>query len=108
MLEESDLNCSGVEVEAVREVGHRTEGWWWKGAWGGSPSPDYINFLTEADSNTVKCHYCSGNTLAPCDSFSVMNCTGNQTVCVTLNGTWSRSKAPPSQVNIEVHLHVCS
>ncbi|XP_019481776.1 PREDICTED: phospholipase A2 inhibitor and Ly6/PLAUR domain-containing protein [Hipposideros armiger] len=39
--------------------------------------------------NGMKCHYCSGDKLAPCDSTRVMNCTGHQTVCVTLNGTWS-------------------
>ncbi|XP_013364210.1 PREDICTED: uncharacterized protein LOC102018034 isoform X2 [Chinchilla lanigera] len=39
--------------------------------------------------NHVTCQYCSGNKSAPCDSLSVMNCTGNQTKCVTLNGTWS-------------------
>nr|XP_012616719.1 uncharacterized protein LOC105869470 isoform X2 [Microcebus murinus] len=44
----------------------------------------------KAQPNTVKCHYCSGNKSALCDSLSVMNCTGKQTACVTLNGTWSR------------------
>ncbi|ELW71071.1 hypothetical protein TREES_T100011498 [Tupaia chinensis] len=43
----------------------------------------------KAQPNAVKCHYCSGDKSAPCDSLSVMNCTGDQTVCVTLNGTWS-------------------
>ncbi|XP_066227939.1 uncharacterized protein [Saccopteryx leptura] len=43
----------------------------------------------EAQHNGMKCHYCSGNKSAPCDSLSVMNCTGYQTVCVTLKGTWS-------------------
>ncbi|XP_053462134.1 uncharacterized protein LOC128596584 [Nycticebus coucang] len=42
-----------------------------------------------AQPNTMKCHYCSGDKSAPCDSISVMNCTGKQTACVTLNGTWS-------------------
>ncbi|XP_076987724.1 uncharacterized protein LOC143659063 isoform X2 [Tamandua tetradactyla] len=42
----------------------------------------------EAEPNAVRCHYCSGDKLAPCDSLSVVNCTGNQTVCVTLIGTW--------------------
>ncbi|XP_021106609.1 uncharacterized protein LOC110347269 isoform X3 [Heterocephalus glaber] len=41
------------------------------------------------EANHVTCQYCSGNKSAPCDSLSVMNCTGNQTKCVTLNGTWS-------------------
>ncbi|XP_023046327.1 uncharacterized protein LOC111525246 isoform X3 [Piliocolobus tephrosceles] len=44
----------------------------------------------KAKPNTVKCHYCSGNMSASCDSLLVMNCTGKQTACVTLNGTWSR------------------
>ncbi|XP_023560364.1 uncharacterized protein LOC111813543 [Octodon degus] len=39
--------------------------------------------------NHVTCQYCSGNKSVPCDSLSVMKCTGNQTVCVTLSGTWS-------------------
>ncbi|XP_023599369.1 uncharacterized protein LOC102424454 [Myotis lucifugus] len=44
----------------------------------------------EAQPNGVKCHYCSGNKPAPCDSLSVMSCTGHQTACVTLKGTWNR------------------
>ncbi|XP_063108303.1 uncharacterized protein LOC106026442 isoform X2 [Cavia porcellus] len=43
----------------------------------------------EPEANHVTCQYCSGNKSAPCDSLSVMNCTGTQTKCVTLNGTWS-------------------
>lgn len=41
----------------------------------------------EAQPNGVKCRYCSGDKTAPCDSISVMNCTGNQTMCLTPNGT---------------------
>ncbi|KAM9631879.1 uncharacterized protein ACIGJ3_017179 [Trichechus inunguis] len=44
---------------------------------------------SEAQPNAVQCHYCSGDKSAPCDSLSVMNCTGNQTACVTISGTWS-------------------
>ncbi|XP_045058911.2 uncharacterized protein [Desmodus rotundus] len=42
----------------------------------------------EAPPNGVKCHYCSGKEPAPCNSLSVMDCTGDQNVCVTLKGTW--------------------
>ncbi|XP_053511690.1 uncharacterized protein LOC119054401 isoform X2 [Artibeus jamaicensis] len=42
----------------------------------------------EAQPNGVKCHYCSEKELALCDSLLVMNCTGYQNVCVTLEGTW--------------------
>ncbi|KAM5295859.1 uncharacterized protein AAES06_003027 [Glossophaga mutica] len=42
----------------------------------------------EAQPNGVKCHYCSGKDPTLCDSLSVMNCTGYQNVCVTLEGTW--------------------
>ncbi|XP_058136350.1 uncharacterized protein [Dasypus novemcinctus] len=45
--------------------------------------------VSPARPNEVKCPYCSGDKSALCDSLSVINCTGNQTVCVTLNGTWS-------------------
>lgn len=45
---------------------------------------------SKAQPNAVKCPYCSGGNSTSCDSLSIMNCTGNQTVCVTLNGTWSR------------------
>ncbi|XP_036202651.1 uncharacterized protein LOC118674701 [Myotis myotis] len=48
----------------------------------------------EVQPNGVKCHYCSGNRSAPCDSLSVMNCTGHQTACVTLKGTWDRGGPP--------------
>ncbi|XP_054553487.1 uncharacterized protein LOC119248653 [Talpa occidentalis] len=44
---------------------------------------------TEAQPNGVKCPYCSGNESAPCGSGLVLNCTGKQTVCAILNGTWS-------------------
>ncbi|KAM7058920.1 uncharacterized protein WM277_005831 [Molossus nigricans] len=44
----------------------------------------------KAQPNGVKCHYCSGDKSAPCDSLSVMNCTGFQTACVTLKGTWNK------------------
>ncbi|XP_027475170.1 uncharacterized protein LOC113936314 [Zalophus californianus] len=44
----------------------------------------------EAQLNGVKCHYCFGDKSALCDSRLVMNCTGDQTVCLTLNGTWNR------------------
>ncbi|XP_077603446.1 uncharacterized protein LOC144217666 [Crocuta crocuta] len=43
----------------------------------------------EAQHNGVKCPYCSGNTSASCDPLSVMNCNGDQTMCLTLNGTWN-------------------
>ncbi|CAD7692549.1 unnamed protein product [Nyctereutes procyonoides] len=43
----------------------------------------------KAQLNGVKCHYCFGDQSASCDSRSVMNCTGDQTVCLTLNGTWN-------------------
>ncbi|XP_006052485.1 uncharacterized protein LOC102410032 [Bubalus bubalis] len=41
-----------------------------------------------AQPNGVQCRYCPRNKLAQGDSLSVMNCTGNQTVCFTLSGTW--------------------
>ncbi|XP_029782045.1 uncharacterized protein LOC115281005 isoform X2 [Suricata suricatta] len=43
----------------------------------------------ETQLNGVQCPYCSGNKSASCDSLSVMNCTGDQTMCLTLNGTWN-------------------
>ncbi|KAK1330115.1 hypothetical protein QTO34_010301 [Cnephaeus nilssonii] len=47
-----------------------------------------------APPNGVKCHYCSGSRSAPCDALSVMSCTGHQTVCVTLRGTWTQGGPP--------------
>ncbi|VFV18395.1 Hypothetical predicted protein [Lynx pardinus] len=44
---------------------------------------------SEAQLNGVQCPYCSGDKSASCDSLSVMNCTGDQTMCLTLNGTWN-------------------
>lgn len=65
-----------------------------------SPHPTLTNPLPpeEAPPNGVKCHYCSGSKLAPCDSLSIMSCTGHQTVCVTLKGTWRQGKGSLQEV----------
>ncbi|XP_075392672.1 uncharacterized protein LOC142431549 isoform X2 [Tenrec ecaudatus] len=45
--------------------------------------------------NGVQCEYCySENELTPCASLSVMNCTGNQIMCVTISGMWSGGHRP--------------
>ncbi|XP_037676632.1 phospholipase A2 inhibitor and Ly6/PLAUR domain-containing protein-like [Choloepus didactylus] len=61
--------------------------------------PTMQEAVSEAQPNAVRCHYCSGDNLAPCDSLSVISCTGNQTVCVTLNGTWSGGKGSLARVS---------
>ena len=63
----------------------------------------------KAQPNGVQCHYCSRNELAPCDSLSVMNCAGNQTVCFTLNGTWHGGKGSLQEVSCMAGLYtICT
>ena len=63
----------------------------------------------KAQPNGVQCHYCSRNESAPCDSLSVMNCTGDQTVCFTLNGTWHGGKGSLQEVSCMAGLHtICT
>ncbi|XP_061244516.1 phospholipase A2 inhibitor and Ly6/PLAUR domain-containing protein-like [Bos javanicus] len=62
-----------------------------------------------AQPNGLQCHYCPRNKLAQCDSLSVMNCTGNQTVCFTLSGTWHGGKGSLQEVSCMAGLHaVCT
>ena len=57
----------------------------------------------------LQCHYGPRNKLAQCDSLSVMNCTGNQTVCFTLSGTWHGGKGSLQEVSCMAGLHaVCT
>ena len=62
-----------------------------------------------AQPNGVQCRYCPRNKLAQGDSLSVMNCTGNQTVCFTLSGTWHGGKGSLQEVSCMAGLHaVCT
>lgn len=63
----------------------------------------------KAQPNGVQCHHCPRNKLGLCDSLSVMNCTGNHTVCFTLSGTWHGGKGSLQEASCLAGLHaVCT